>query len=197
MTATRCPDRVRAAATEVQAEIDDVEAEVEAEHRDELDALELEWAEIVAEGEALEVEMQARGENLRAKIEAWKERAIPTWQAMMEVLHERSPDLACCNASQRSSSTSHLAKAGWQSCLGLIARSPALRAVYASSTACSRYRPCADRLAPRRSCSRCDRASACRRQRYPPLRAMRAVIPRLNAMVAVPVGGEDFFRYLR
>jgi hypothetical protein len=31
----------------------------------------------------------------------------------------------------------------------------------------------------------------------PPLWAVRVVIPRLNAMLAVPIGGEVFFRHLR
>jgi hypothetical protein len=86
-------DRVRGAAAEVQDEIDGIEAEIEDEHRDELDALESTWVEIVAEGEALAAEMEARGAGLRAKIEAWTERANPTWHAMAELLQARAPDL--------------------------------------------------------------------------------------------------------
>jgi hypothetical protein len=72
-------ERIRATAAEVQDEIADIEAEIEAEHRDELDALESAWAEITAEGEALAAEMEEQRERLQAKIDAWKERANPTW----------------------------------------------------------------------------------------------------------------------
>jgi hypothetical protein len=90
---TDLDDRIRATTADVQGEIDDVGAEIEDEHRDELDALESAWAKIVAEGEAFAAEMQGRGDDLRARIEAWKERANPTWLAMTKSLRKRTPDL--------------------------------------------------------------------------------------------------------
>jgi hypothetical protein len=87
-------ERVREVVSEVRDEIADIEAQIEDEHRDELDALDTAWAEIVAEGEELAARMEARREGLQAKIEAWKERANPTWQAMAESLRERAPALA-------------------------------------------------------------------------------------------------------
>jgi hypothetical protein len=82
-------DRIRGTAAEIRAEIDDIKAQIEEEHRDELDTLESAWAEIIAEGEALAAEMEARREDLQAKIERWKERANPT----SELLAEQAPDL--------------------------------------------------------------------------------------------------------
>jgi hypothetical protein len=85
--------RIQAKASKVNKEIADIESEIEDEHRDELDALESQWATIVAECESLEAEMEEQREDLQVKIEAWKERANPTWHAMSESLQARAPDL--------------------------------------------------------------------------------------------------------
>jgi hypothetical protein len=85
--------RIRAKASKVNKEIASIEAKIEDEHRDQLDALQSEWAEIVEECEALAAEMEERREDLEEKIEAWKERAIPTCHAMSDSLHEQTPDL--------------------------------------------------------------------------------------------------------
>jgi hypothetical protein len=72
-------DRIRETVDEVNAEIADIEAQIEDEHRDEIEALKSDWAEIVEAGLALQEQMEARAAQIQAKIDAWEERAKPTW----------------------------------------------------------------------------------------------------------------------
>jgi hypothetical protein len=86
-------DRVRATVADVNAEIADIEERIEDEHREDIEALDSAWAKIVKQCLALQTQMEARLAQIQAKIDAWHERARPTWQAMSESLREQAPDL--------------------------------------------------------------------------------------------------------
>jgi hypothetical protein len=86
-------DSIEETAREVNSDIIDLENKVEEEHREQIEELESEWTEIMEEAATLQEEMQPRCDDLRAKIDAWKEQATSTYQAMCTSLNERAPDV--------------------------------------------------------------------------------------------------------
>jgi hypothetical protein len=71
-------ERVAAAVDEINGDLVTLEEEVRDQHREELDDLEAEWDEITAEH--------------RRRVEEWRERAKPVWQAMADKIEEDKPD---------------------------------------------------------------------------------------------------------